>query len=350
MRRGPLALLVTAVLFVATARGESAAPPTITRFAPAGGPPGTRVTLTGVGFAPDVRVAYGTRPLAILGRPSPGSLTLAIPSDATERAPFVVSTRGGSTQSGAWFELELPAVVTTMTPTSGPPETPITIRGNGFHGDEHLRAGSEDLAVVERQRWGIVVKGPRRSGALTLVSAGRSVPLPFRFDVTTAFGIESFAPAAGPPGTRVTLRGPGTGGAARVLYGDLPCAIVERGAGEIVVAIPPGAAGEDAFVVESLAERARSADRYRVAVPTAKIGDFNPRAGRPGTEVTLAADGLGADVEIWFGDARCPGVRREARRIVFVIPDDAAGRGPFILVEGKGRRSTTAAFFEVTRY
>lgn len=324
--------------------------PVVTRFAPPGGPPGTRVTLTGVDLGNDVQVAYGRRPLPILGRPAPDALTIVVPPDATERAPFIVTTRAGQTRSGAWFALELPATVASMTPTSGPPGTAITLRGTGFHGDERVRAGADDLQILERQSWGVVVEAPHGpGGALTMISAGQTLALPFRLDVTAALAVESIAPAEGPAGTRVTLRGPGLGAAERVSYGGLPCPIQQRGPTELVVAIPSAAAGADVFVIESLGQRARSADAYRVTsgASAASVGGFTPRSGRPGTEVTLAVHGLGADVEIWFGDARCPVLGREAQRIVFAIPDGAAGRGPFILVDEGGRRSATAELFEV---
>jgi hypothetical protein len=246
----------------------AAPPPVVIRFTPSGGPPGTHVVLSGEHFAPDLHVSYGGRPLALLGHPAADSVELAIPTDAAASAPFVVVTRAGSTQSGGWFRLELPATVESMTPTSGPPGTRVSLRGSGFHGDERWLAGTTELQVVERQRLGVVLEAPARPGGpLKMISAGKTVALPFRFDVTAGLAITSFSPSAGPPGTRVTLRGPALGTADLVRYGGLPCPTRQRGDDLLVVEVPASATGEDRFSVEAAGQHADASDPYRVVAP-----------------------------------------------------------------------------------
>jgi IPT/TIG domain len=363
----PMAAIATSVLAPAAVLLDAGAvhgqddgrrdrkPPVVIRFTPSGGPPGTRVTLAGENFGTDVRVAFGSQPLTLLERPARDTLALAIPASATASAPFVVTTSAGQTRSGAWFQLELPATVASMTPTSGPPGTRVTLRGSGFHGDERLGAGDDELRILERLPGSVVFAAPTHGGAiLSMTSAGQSVALPFRFDIVAGAAVTSFAPTEGPPGTRVTLRGPGLGAADRVTYGGLSCPIRKRSEGLLVVEIPRGAAGEDAFSVETSGQSARSADLYHAGTSgPGTVGTFSPHTGPGGTLVTLEpppdAEDLGAHVEIWLGDARCSVLRRDGRRVLFAIPDGATGRGPFIVIDDKGRRATTAELFEVDR-
>jgi len=324
--------------------------PILSGFTPPGGPPGTQVTLSGDGLGWNARVSYGDQEVPILGRQRDDVLIVEVPRNATRSAPFVVTTRRGETRSGAWFKLELPPTVDSITPTSGPPGTAIAVRGASFRGDERFALGGEPVRVIERQPWGFVLEAPRgRGGPLGFESGGRRFPTPFRFDVVASLAIASFGPTEGPPGTRVELRGPGLGAAAQVIYGGLPCPIVRRGRDEIAVEIPLGAAGQDAFWVEAFGQRARSAESFRVTYPGPAIGAFAPREGRPGARIVLAASGLGPNVQIWFGDAPCRLIERSDREIVFAVPEQAYGRGPFILVDDDGRRYTTAQFFEVER-
>jgi hypothetical protein len=322
--------------------------PVVRGFAPPGGPPGTQVTLSGDGFGPEVRVAYGDQALPIVGRQGDDALVVVVPRGAQRSAPFVVATRAGETTSGAWFQLELAGTIDSITPTSGPPGTSIDVRGDGFRGDETFYLGDRPARLLARQPWGVVLEAPAgRGGPLSFDSGGRRVATPFRFDVVAGLAVVSFAPPAGPPGSRVVLRGPGLGEAGQVVYGGLPCAIVRRGRDEVTVEVPPRAAGQDVFWVEAYGQRARSAEAFRVEAPGPAIGAFAPREGRPGTTVVLSASGLGRRVAVWFGTVECPILQRDAQKLVFTIPAGAFGAGPFVIVDDDGRRYATPGRFEV---
>lgn len=250
--------------------------PIVDSFAPTGGPPGTRVTITGSDLGPDLRVAYDGESLPVVARAADREITVVVPRTATRSAAFVLAGRAGATRSGAYFQLALPAALDSLSPTSGPPGTPITIKGRGFHGDESFRFGDapahahapapepEPARVLERQPWGVRLAAPEHGGALSYTSAGQTVATRFTFDVTASITVASLSPTVGPPGTEVILRGPGLDGAVRVLYGGLPCPLVRRAHDELVVAVPKSAAGEDAFTIEGLGQRVRSADTFRV--------------------------------------------------------------------------------------
>jgi hypothetical protein len=245
--------------------GTTVAEPALRGFTPASGPPGSEVTLDGTALGADARVSYGDQALPIVARRGAEALTVVVPRGATASAPFVVSTRSGTTRSASWFKLELAAVVDSISPTSGPPGTRIAVRGARFGGDEQFFIGAEPAPIASREAWGYVVTAPAgRGGAISFTSGGARVVTDLRFDVAAGITVGGFAPREGLPGTRVTVYGHGVGDALQVSYGGLPCPIVRRARDEVVVVVPPSAAGRDAFWVETDAQRARSADTFHV--------------------------------------------------------------------------------------
>ena len=251
------------LLLSSTATAAAPPQPIVDSFTPTGGPPGTRVTIAGSGLGADLRVAYDGQALPVIARAGDREVTIVIPRTAIRSAAFVLQSRAGETRSGAYFQLELPAAAESLSPTSGPPGTPVAIKGRGFHGDETFRFGDTPARVLERQPWGVRLAAPERGGALGYTSAGQSVTTRFIFEVVAPLAVASMSPTVGPPGAEVILRGPGLDGALRVGYGGLPCPILRRARDEIVVAVPKNAAGEDAFTVETLEQRVRS-ETFRV--------------------------------------------------------------------------------------
>ncbi|RMH40955.1 MAG: hypothetical protein D6689_12235, partial [Deltaproteobacteria bacterium] len=97
-RSGKLTLLRGNLRVHARGTFDVVAVPSVAEFSPAGGPVGTRVTISGTGFTPDVEVFYGRRRLRVLQR-SDTSLVVEIPRGARDDV-FRVRTRGGEASSG----------------------------------------------------------------------------------------------------------------------------------------------------------------------------------------------------------------------------------------------------------
>ncbi len=324
-------------------------PPIVGSFTPTGGPPGTRVTLTGAAFTPDVRVAYGNQALPILARQGQHALTVEVPRSALASAPFVVGNDAGETRSGAWFELHVAAIVESLSPTSGPPLTIFQVRGQGFRGDEVFYLGGARLRTVERRPDGYLVQVPAgaASGVLAFDSWGKRVRTPFRFDVLANPAVRWFGPTSGPAGTVVAIRGENLFGATQVYYGGLPCRVVRRDRDELVVEIPPAAQGADYLWVEVGGQRARSAMPFRVLVPQPVIAGFAPAGGPVNTQVTLEGGPFSPAAQVWFGNLQCPIASRGPNRLVVSIPPGANGRAPFTVTDAQGARAVSGQQFLV---
>ena len=231
----------------------------VAQFAPTGGPPGTRVVLTGTGFGPDVKVRYDDAPVSILARDGTTSLTVAVPLTASKAAPFLVRSGGQEVRTGAFFELELPPSIDSLTPTAGPPGTKITVRGRRL---SELYLGDAPLPILDRHDDVLVAEIPAgaASGPLSIAPGVRT---PFSFEVVPPVEIGSFAPEAGPPGSMVTLLGR-FGAQVAVRYGTLPCRVQSRAAGRIVFVVPAAARAQDFFWVEDLGQRVRTTVPFTV--------------------------------------------------------------------------------------
>jgi hypothetical protein len=117
---------------------SSGTPPTITGFAPTSGPVGTFVTISGSSFttATDVRfngVSVGTGNFAVN---SDTQITATVPSGAGSGPITVVNPDGSATSSGTFTLTSTGSspTITSISPTSGPVGTSVTILGSHFTG------------------------------------------------------------------------------------------------------------------------------------------------------------------------------------------------------------------------
>jgi IPT/TIG domain len=231
----------------------------VAEFAPTGGPPGTRVVLSGTAFGADTRVVYDGRSLPILARDGTTRLTVAVPLTAKKAAPFVVRSRGQEVRTGAYFELALPPAIESLSPTAGPPGTRITVRGLRL---TELYLRDAPLPILDHRDDVLVAEIPpgAASGPLSVAPGVRT---PFSFEVVPPLEIASFVPESGPPGGAVTLAGR-FGAQAAVRYGTLPCRVRSRAAGRLVIVVPAAARARDYFWVEDLGQRVRAAAPFTV--------------------------------------------------------------------------------------
>jgi hypothetical protein len=116
------------------------APPTITSFAPASGPVGTTVTITGTNLTGATSVTFNGAS-ATFTVASATSIQATVPAGATT-GPVGVTTPAGAATSTASFIVVNPPVITSFAPTSGPVGTSVTISGSDFSGATEVRFNS----------------------------------------------------------------------------------------------------------------------------------------------------------------------------------------------------------------
>jgi hypothetical protein len=129
-----------------------AAAPTITTFAPAFGPIGTKFVITGTNFTGATKVTVdGTAATFVVN--SATHITATLP--ATADGSVAVTTPGGTVTATGFFEVTPGALVS---PTTGSPTTTVTVTGSGFDKFSSIDVyfDSTDLALGVTNGSGVV--------------------------------------------------------------------------------------------------------------------------------------------------------------------------------------------------
>ncbi|MDZ7714689.1 MAG: IPT/TIG domain-containing protein [Balneolaceae bacterium] len=133
MYRQTLLFILVTSFIISCGGGNGSPDPEITGIQPTSGPPGTLVTISGQGFAPEAsgnEVSFGGT-VAQINTASESQLQATVPEGATSGA--VTVTVGNKTASGPSFTVEAKApVINSIDPQSGPVGTEVTITGMNF--------------------------------------------------------------------------------------------------------------------------------------------------------------------------------------------------------------------------
>lgn len=221
-------------------RGLAFAPvapvPAIAGFAPASGPVGTAITLTGANFTGATAVTLNGVAVAGFTVVDAATITLVMPAGATSGF-ITVTTQGGTATSTSAFTVIVrnpaPTIASLAPATAVAGSGPFTLAVNGtdfvngaevfFNGTAltttlvsptQLTATVPASAVVTAGTYAITVTNPAPGG-------GASTSSPFTV-LVPAPTIASFTPATGGSGTVVTITGTDFTGATAVRIGSLP--------------------------------------------------------------------------------------------------------------------------------
>lgn len=302
-------LIVAAVAFaaaIAAVAPASAQPvPVIERIEPTSGPVGTQVEIIGRRIHPHSTVKIGNVPVEVVRR-LPNRWTVRIPQGA-QTGNIVIETRWGTTQ-GPLFRVTTAApapVIEGIDPTSGPPGTTVTIRGQNFSArvaDNTVTLSGRPVVVRMANPTSLQVIVPE--GATTgpfvvsVRNAGQAESAPFTVGAATA--ISGFEPRVGPPGTQVTITGNGFSANTRdnrVYINNVACQVVSSTPTQIVVRIPPRAATGPLLVDVRNGGRIATTTPFTVQLqPT--IASFEPTNAAPGQLITIRGTNFGTDPRV----------------------------------------------------
>ncbi|MCK9463210.1 MAG: IPT/TIG domain-containing protein [Proteobacteria bacterium] len=246
-------------------------------------------------------------------------------------------------------------VISTLTPTSGPPGTFVTISGVNFGNEYRVEYNGVPLTPKKIAPNEIVVQLPMNAvqGRFTLrgpVHTVTSAQVFWVIQTVAAPVIMSIDPVVGPPGTTVTINGnnfSGKGHENTVLISGIPLTVRSATATRIQAVIPPGANTGNITVQVYNAGQATSPQSFTVLAQL-KIDQMDPQMGPPGTHVTLVGSGFSTkakDNTVMLGDAKCKIVSVEPGRIVVQVPKKNVSTGRFnVTVKGLGSYEHPAPF------
>ncbi len=206
--------------------------PTITGLSPATGPStgGTTVTITGTGLTGATAINFGaSNPALFFSVNSPTSMTVTAPSGTTGTVDVTVTTPGGtSATSGAdqyTYTVPPAPAVSSLSPTSGPNGTSVTINGSNFAGATAVSFGADAATFTVSDPSTIYATAPSGAGTVDVIvttPGGTSSTSPadhFTYTVPDAPTVTGVSPASGYEGTSVVVTGTNFTGASGVAFG-----------------------------------------------------------------------------------------------------------------------------------
>lgn len=241
---------------VATSQFKVIYPPDVQKFSPQAGQPGSLLTVTGKNFGnsiDDIRVLVGPedkQQYCIVSKLTDTKLTCQI-QPSTTTGPVKVMVKGmGEISTSSSFEVWDLVSITGFSPSNGLPGTTVTLTGTGFVASKKATSvtlGGKPLKVKSVSADEIVVQIPDKgvsggSFAVKVKKRGSAVSAG-SFEVILPTKITGMKPAAGPPGTTVTLKGQGFGSdksAVAVTLLGFYCTVSTLSPDEIKVIIPGG--------------------------------------------------------------------------------------------------------------
>ena len=274
-------------------------PPSITSLSPTSGPVGTQVTITGTNFGS----AQGTSTVTFNGTSatptfwSTTGISVQVPAAAT--TGNVVVTVNGIPSNGVIFTLP-PQNISSLSPTSGPVTTVVTITGTNFGAAQGASTVAFNGTIAGPTSWSstsIIVPVP--SGATTgnvVVTVGGIASNGLLFTVTTSGpgpGITSLSPTLGPVGTSVRIIGSNLGasqGTSTVTFSGITATPTSWSATDIFAPVPSGATTGN--VVVTVGGVASNGINFTVVPPS--ISSLSPNFGLAGTSVTIFGTNFGA--------------------------------------------------------
>ncbi|WP_422772188.1 beta strand repeat-containing protein [Plantactinospora sp. WMMC1484] len=337
-------------------RPPAPAPPTASAIDPDSGPQsgGQTVTITGTGFAPgETTVTFdGVPATGVAVAPGGTSLTAVTPANPIGPAAVVVTTPAGSAAPLDYTYLAdgSDAVITDLTPTSGPTSggTTVTITGTGFTGaagvDFNGLPGT-DFTVNPAGTTITVVTPPNPAGPALVelvFPAGRVTAPTFTYIAPT---ITSIVPDTGPNtgGTSVTITGTGFTGATGVTFGDNPGTdlVVDPSGTSLTVTTPPGVPGPVDVTVLIPGADAVAPDgfTYQAVAPTASAitPDSGPQSG--GQVVSITGSGfVPGDTTVTFDGVPATGVTvaPDGTSLTAVTPANPVGPAAVVVTTSGG--------------
>lgn len=321
--------------------------PSITTLSPPSGAVGAAVTITGSNFGSSQgtgSVKFGGVSAAITTW-SAGSISTAVPSGAT--TGNVVVNASGVNSNGVSFTVVPAPSITSLSVTSGPVGTAVTVSGSNFGSSQGTGSVTFNGTTASITSWAagsIAVTVP--SGATTgnvLVSASAVNSNGVNFTVTPY--IASLAPTSGAAGAAVTITGTtfgSTQGSSTVTFNGTTATPTSWGATSILVPTPNGATTGN--VVVTVSNQASNGRSFTV-LPTPSITSLSPTSGIVGSLVTISGANFGSSQgsgTVTFNGTAASVSSWSASSISVPVPPGAASGN--VIVFASGVNSNGASF------
>jgi IPT/TIG domain len=329
--------------------GAATPPPQLTSLSPTSGSAGTSITLSGTHFGSSQGSSTVTFSGVIASPTSWSDTQIVAPVPGGAVTGNVVVNVSGLTSNGLTFT-DTSTSITSLSPSSGPISTSVTILGANFGSTQGSSTVTFDGTTATPTSWSntqIVVPVPSgtTSGDVVVTSgSGASNGVSFTVTIPT---ISSLSPTLGPTGTSVTISGSSFGltqsqGSSTVTFNGATATPTSWSYTSIVVPVPAAATNGNAVVtVGGVASNGASFS----VVPN--IASFAPPNGIAGTAITVSGTGFGSTQgtsTITFNGTTATPASWSDTSIVVAVPAGATSGNVVVTVASL---ASNAAYFSV---
>jgi len=251
--------------------------------------------------------------------------------------------------------------ITALSPTSGPPNTLVTINGSNFgttQGTSVVRFASTNATVTSWSASQIVARVPTLSGGATsvtvVVNGVSSNAATFSIAVLDNFPvITTLSPPIGPAGSNVIINGHlfgATQGTGTVRFGTTFATVVSWSSQQIVATVPNIAAGATQVAVTANGIASNSATFTVVdLLPVPAISSLSPPSGGAGLAINVNGTAFGTTQgtsTVRFGTTVATVLLWANTNVLVTVPDLAPGTYPVTVTVG-GRVSNPTNFLVI---
>ncbi len=331
---GTYAVQVTALGGTVTSTGSITAfgtAPALGSFAPAGGAPGTTVTITGLNFTDGLvpaspivsAVSFGGVPAASFTVVNDTTITAVAPAGGIDGRIAVTTPLGTVTSVGVWDAFGLPTI-TAASVNPVRPGTAVTLTGTELLGLRSVTLNGTAIAGATVNAAGtsitFTVPATATNGPLAITARG-GVGTSTLLQVSAAPTITSFTPtsAGAGVGAVVTVNGRNYVGVTSVTVGGVAASFTVVNTNVLTFVVPVGATTGRLSIAAAFG-RVNSATNFTV-IPRPTITTFTPLSGGAGVRVTISGTNLAGTTAVTIGGRTVTTfVSRTATSVVITTP------------------------------
>lgn len=265
--------------------GGASSVPVLDSLSPLSGAVGSSLTLNGSNFASGATVKFGNVSATVVSL-SANQIVVAVPSGlGLGETPVSVSFGGFTTNTIPFTVIYGRPRLASLTPTSGPPGTPVYLAGTEFAataGANTVRFGNATATVLGGGAQGLLVNVPALGvgGTNVTVTAGTASSDPLPFTVTsgepaTPVVLSSITPGSAAGGSLVMIAGKGFSSILSnnvVSFGEITTSPVSVSAGSIQVAVPFGLSAASVNVIVIVNGYPSNPLSFNIVAPTPTPG------------------------------------------------------------------------------
>ena len=239
--------------------------------------------------------------------------------------------------------------ITSFAPTSGSTGTTVTIKGTGFTGASTVAFNGITGALFVQDNTTILTQVPSgaTTGLISVTVGGNTVFSATPFNVAQSFPvITSFTPAAGTPGSNVTITGQNLNLIDSLRFNGKRATYNFLSVTSIVGVVPVGATTGPIELFYQGVQYA-SSGVFTVPTPPPTIIFISPTSGPPGTVVSVKGSNFFGVTQVTLNNAVVPNYTvHRPDSITFIVPPTATSG--LVRVTTSGGSVSSSSIFQVT--